>query len=219
LITSLHLFSCSPAHRKKSISAPEQSSFKPNPGYGDAYLYDVKINRDGRKRSTRLDVYIRPDTLALFVRAYLGKGALKAVITEDNSSVYFPTENEYFRGRLGDLSEGRCDDGLEFESILIDLFYERPVDFKHDSANYYIVILNESRESCRYKLVSIMCGRALEVEYEFRDGRYIPVFLGFANDDGSLSIEARRRNQRLNTEIPAEKFSLSIPGDATALEP
>lgn len=212
------LMGCSPAQRKRNISTPEESSFIHETGRGDAYLYDVKINRDGRKRSTRLDVYIKPDTLALFARAYLGKGALKALIVRDNSLVYFPTENEYFRGRLSDLTDRNCDRNVEFERVLVDLFHNRPVEFGHDSTNYYVVILHESKELCRYRLVSVMCGNSLEIEYELREGRYIPVFLGFNNDNGSLTIEAKKRGQSLNIDIPSEKFSLSIPGDASALE-
>lgn len=218
-VLCLWIIGCSPAHRKKNVSAPEQSSFVYTPGSGDAYLYDVKINLDGRKRSTRLDVYIKDDTLALFARAYLGKGALKAIITKDNSLVYFPTENEYFAGKLSELADGGCDRHMEIERILIDLFHKRPVDFIYDSTDYYVVILHESKESCRYKLVSVVCKKSMEIDYEYRDGRYIPVFLGFSQADGSLSIEARRRSQSLNINIPAEKFSLPIPGDASALEP
>lgn len=219
LVCCLWLASCTPANRKRNVTAPERTSFQFSPGSGDAYLYDVKINRDGRKRSTRLDVYVKADSLALFARAYLGKGALKALITDDNALVYFPAANEYYGGRLGKLTDRDCDSNIEFERILIELFRERPVEFKHDSANYYVVILHESRESCRYRLVSVMCRKSLEIEYEYHDGRYIPTFLGFSDDDGSLSIEAKRRKQSLNINIPEEKFFLAIPGDAAVLEP
>ncbi len=210
---------CSPAHRKIKVSAPEQSAFVLNPGAGDAYLFDVKINDHGRKRSTRLDIYVKPDTLAMFARVYLGKGALKALITKGRSLVYFPTENEYFSGQLGDLVDNKCIRNMEFERILINLFFNRPVQFDFDSTNFYVVVEHESRESCRYKLVSRMCEKSLEVEYELRDNRYIPVFLGFDADGGSIKIDAKRRKQSLNIDIPQEKFSLSIPGDAAAIEP
>lgn len=213
------LTGCATAHRKINVSAPEQSTFVLNPGAGDAYLFDVKINDHGRKRSTRLDVYVKPDTMAMFARAYLGKGALKALITKDQSLVYFPTENEYFRGQLSDFVDKDCIRNMELERILIDLFFQRPVEFDFDSTNFYVVIEHESRELCRYKLVSKMCEKSLEVEYELRDGRYVPVFLGFAANDGSIRIDAKRRTQSLNIDIPQEKFSLSIPVDAAAIEP
>jgi len=218
-LSFLFSFGCTPAHRKVSISAPERATLALEPGAGDAYLFDVKIDRDGRKRSTRLDMYVNADSLALFARTYLGKGALKAVVTRENSLVYFPTENEYYRGRMGDLVDHNCIRSMEFERILIDLFFERPVQFEFDSSNYYVVVMHESKESCRYKLVSVMCKKSLEIEYELRDGRYIPVYLGFTDEDASLSIEAKKRNQSLNIQIPEEKFSLSIPGDAVPIEP
>ena len=69
LCSALIMFlACSPASRKGGVS-PEITIAQDLPeGKGDAYLYDLKIYREGKKNSVRLDVYRNRDSLSFFAR-------------------------------------------------------------------------------------------------------------------------------------------------------
>lgn len=213
------IIGCSPATRKKNVSAREETGVMLTPGSGDAYLFDIKINQDGRKRSSRLDVYFKPDTLAIFARAYLGKGVMKSALIGDSALVYFPTENEYYNGSLYDLLDEECYQSMRFERILQNLFLKLPVEIEDNSVGYYVVILQESKSICRYRLESRMCEKYLEIEYDFKDDRYIPYKIEYSNDDESLKLSAKRRSYSLNIKIPPEKMSIDIPPDAAQIIP
>ena len=219
VIVIIAIIGCSPANRKKSVSIREESVLSLAPGSGDAYLFDVKINQDGRKRSTRLDVYYRPDTLAIFARAYLGKGVMKVVLAGDTGQVYFPTENEYYNGPLFDLLVDECYKSMRFERILYNLFSRLPVEIDDDSVGYYVVVLKESKDLCHYRLESRICDKFLEIEYDFEKGRYVPNAIEYSNDNGTLKLSAKRRSISLNIKIPSEKMSISIPPDAIRIQP
>lgn len=188
-------------------------------GKGDAYLFDIKIFQKGKKNSVRLDLYRSGDSLALFARGYLGKGVLKGIIFPESILVYFPTENEYYSGNMVDIINGQCAESFPFEKIIVDLFMKTPPEIEEVYGNFYVNIRKETSIKREYELSSRKCPESIEIEYDLKEERFIPSKAEYKSDDGSFKLKMSRRKQRLNIEIPGEKFSLDIPATAVRIQP
>ncbi|MBN2226477.1 MAG: hypothetical protein JW763_03855 [candidate division Zixibacteria bacterium] len=219
LIGSL-IVGCTTADRNKVRAGSEAGTIaEPGPGKGDAYLFDVKVFREGKKKSTRLDVYRTTDSLSFFARAYLGKGVMKALLVRDSALVYFPTENQYYAGPLNALVTNGCADRFAFEQLILDMFRILPVQIDYATDNFYVNVVREGPNERVYRLMSTRCNDAILLEYRREDGRYIPYLIAYARDDDSFRFEARRRTVRMNVDIPADKFAITIPETAVRIEP
>jgi len=213
------LTSCRLANRNRSVSGPIQAEEKLAEGKGDAYLFDMKITRNGKKNSVRLDVYRTADSIAFFARGYLGKGVVKGLLTAESLLVYFPTENEFYTGPMGDLLGTGCFEDMPFERLLLDIFDRVPAEFEDTYRQYYLNILKESKNERRYRLIARNCPETIDIQYDLKERRYIPERFEYENQDGSLKIRASRRKYRLNTGLPAEKFRVPITSDAVEILP
>jgi len=187
------------------------------PGKGDAFLYDIMAERNGKKNSARLDVYRQGDSLGLFARGYLGKGVLKGLIIPNSITIYFPTENEFYRGSIADLLKSNCPDSAIFEKYLIELFAKIPSEIEHSFSDFYLTILKETGHSRDYRLESKNCEESIELKYELREGRFVLEKLDYQTPDNSFRFRATRRQHRLNIVLPADKFSVPIPESATRI--
>ncbi|UCD18393.1 MAG: hypothetical protein JSV44_05655 [Candidatus Zixiibacteriota bacterium] len=211
---------CSPADRSKVRGGKEDATaIHLEPGKGDAYLFDVKIYREGRKKSTRLDVYRTNDSISYFARAYLGKGVMKGLVMRDSILVYFPTEKQYYSGRFSELINNGCAGRFNFEGLILDLFQITPVEITYATDNFYVNVVKESRDFCHYRLISTACDDAIELQYDLKDGRYIPYEVIYARNDGSFRFRAVRRTVRLNVKIPPEKYDIPIPLSSERIVP
>ncbi len=209
---------CSLASRsRRSETAPRYAEM--TVGKGDAYLYDLKINRDGRKNSVRLDVYYNGDSLAVFARGYLGKGVLKGLLSGDSLRVYFPTENQYFSGSINRLVKNNCPEISAFDNLIMELFRRLPSEIVALPHSYYLVIDKDKIKSKKYRLISEICGDELSLEYDLRQNRFLPKKITYSNPGRALVITAERRQYRLNITLPPEKFRIDIPAMAEPLKP
>jgi len=217
-IMILFLGGCNLASRKPSVQSPVESEFNYTEGKGDAFLYDVKIYREGKKNSVRLDVYRKNDSLALFARGYLGKGVLKGLAVSDSIVIYFPTENEYFSGKLNELIYKSCAEQDNLEQMLIDLFVMRPVELEYSMADFYVTVLNDKGKKQQFRLESKNCAESARLEYDFKDNRFLLEKIQFSNRDDTFRLTAQRRKHRLDINIPAEKFIIPIPPEAVRID-
>ncbi len=211
-------FGCTLASRKRAKSTPELITTELPGGKGDAYLFDVKIFQKGKKNSIRLDIYRSGDSLALFARGYLGKGVLKGIIFPESLLVYFPTENEFYSGNIIDVINGECAESFPFEKIIVDLFRKTPPEIEEVYGNFYINIKKETGREREYELASKKCPESIDIKYDYEEDRFIPVKAEYKSNDGSFKLKMSRRKQRLNIEIPDEKFSLDIPATAVRIQ-
>jgi len=208
---------CGFASRKASKEAVIESEFNYGEGRGDAFLYDVKIYRGGKKNSVRLDVYRKDDRLAVFARGYLGKGVLKGLVSPDSVIIYFPTENEYYAGKLSDLIDKSCAEKSSLERMVIDFFVKRPVELDYSMADFYVTVLSDKGKEQQYRLESKNCAENAVLDYDYKENRFLLEKIDFVNRDETFRFKAERRKYRLNIEIPAEKFSIPIPEDASGI--
>jgi len=219
MLTATILGGCSMANRKNVGGEPIEAELNLAKGKGDAFLYDAKIYRDGRKNSVRLDVYLYGDSLSVFARGYLGKGVLKGLIRGDSVIAYFPTENQYFAGKLTDILKGSCVEKTPLEKLLVDLFIKTPVKTEYLRDDFYLTIVKESRDELQYRLTASGCPEHIDLQYELRDRRYLLEKVEYISPDESFQFRAERRRQKLDVDIPIEKKAVVIPDSATRIYP
>jgi hypothetical protein len=192
-----------------------------NPGTeqrGTAFLFDVKVNRNGKKNSVRLDIYQRGDSLSVFARGYLGKGALKGLLTSDSVIAHFPTEEEYYTGKLESLISDSCQFGQNLERILVTIFRDLP-DTSDLPSDISLRTLEDGKKKKRYHMESGRCPAAIDLQYDYHDKQFILEQIGFALSDNSFQLDGKRRDFRTNVKIPEEKFQVNIPETATRIYP
>jgi len=226
LIAILILGGCSLAHREHPIAKEEiplakeeipQSQLQA--GNGNAYLFDIKINRQGKKNSVRLELYQVGDTMSFFARGYLGKGVMKGLLSRDSLIVYFPTENEYYTGKVADLVDNPCLNTTGIEDLIIELFQGTPADSGYSDGRFYVTVLKEEPALHQYRLQSTSCPEGISLEYKLDGGRFVLNEIQLRTDDKFFEFAAHRRNVRLNVEISPEKLHLDIPETAARITP
>lgn len=217
--TLLLFLGCSLASRKREIGR-EINVVKELPeGKGDAYLYDLKIYREGKKNSVRLDVYWNQDSVSFFARGYLGKGVLKGMVTDSSVLAYFPTEEQYYKGTIDSLINDGCFGELAFERMLIDLFGTTPDKLEYSYVDFFLVILKNEPDKKEFRLTSKVCPEQIELEYDVKQDRFLLEKAVYSVNDDSFKLIAERRKYRLNIDIPGEKFRIDIPQTAARIYP
>ncbi len=186
---------------------------------GDAYLFDLKIYRHGKKNSVRLDIYRTGGKLGFFARGYLGKGVMKGVLTADSILIYFPTEKEFYAGPIEGLLPGNCMDGFQFDRFILDLFYQTPDKLEYALGDFYMTVLADKSKKKKYRLESKACPEQFEMEYDFKGNRFIPKKIRFDKADGSFKLISERRKFRTDIDLPDDKFTVEIPDNAFRIHP
>ncbi|HOP07164.1 MAG TPA: hypothetical protein PLF13_07735 [candidate division Zixibacteria bacterium] len=176
----------------------------------EAYLFDARIYRQGKPTSVRLEMYRTDSMIALAGRGYLGKGALKGLITRDSVVIYFPSTNEYIRsGRNEFLSSASCTGGFErlhLENLLTNL----PNEEQLAPAAMDGSVDNDRAE---YSIIWPDCDWHLDLRYRERDHNWRIDRVDF--DDGAdIRFKAETRTIKTNTEVDRERFQVEIPVDA-----
>lgn len=210
---------CTFADRRRGVSVTPEVRETLAEGKGDAYSYKVRIFRDGKKNTIHFDAYYNGDSLSLFAKGYLGKGVLKGLIANDSISVYFPTGNEYYFGKIDPLIGNSCLGELKFERLILDLFSKTPDELDYSTESFYLKIDKDEHNEKKFRFISSKCGEELYLEYDVRKNRFIPDKIEFSKSDGSFKLIAERKRYRLGVSIPAEKFEIPIPSDAIRIFP
>ncbi|SYZ74088.1 exported hypothetical protein [Candidatus Zixiibacteriota bacterium] len=210
------LTGCASTPQKGSLG--EETRVRGSDRQGNAFLFDIKVTRNGKMNSARLDIYQNGDSLSLFARGYLGKGALKGLLTPDSIIVYFPLTGEYYTGKLADLVSDSCRMGQNLEHLLASLFNYLP-DSVELPSDISLQTLKDEKKSKQYHLESGGCRATMDLRYDYRDNRFLPESINFGLVDGSFHFAGERRNFRLNIHIPEDKFEIYIPETAARIYP
>ncbi len=218
LLCLLILFgiNCSSARYKSRTN--EVSSNRVNKKIrGEAFLFDVKLKRNGKPTSFRLEIYQTDSITAFSGRGYLGKGALKGVIANDSILVYFPVSNEYLyesSSKLLDIKDCVNDlDNLNFFDLLINLPTELDI-----GTNLKISTVDSDADKPSFELYNPECNWQINIDYDKRKtGWRIKSF--FVNDGDVNTIKATRRTYKKNAKIPHKRFIVNIPDDAIRIIP
>jgi len=218
------IIGCTLANRSKWKTghiAPEQSAVNGvlSGERGDAFLYDLKITNQGRKNSVRLDLYRKTDSLGIYARGYLGKGVLKGLITKDSIVIYFPTENEFYQGRINSLLLDNCLKDFPFERVIISIFGTTPDKVDYNFGDAYLTVLEDKSEEREFRLESKKCSEFIKLSYDWNSARFILNQLDYVSEDARFKLKANMRKFRLNVDLPEEKFRVTIPETAIRIYP
>ncbi len=182
----------------------------------DAFLFDAVLKREGKTTSFRLEMYATDSAVGLAGRGYLGKGALRGVLTPDSLRVYFPSTNEYVDS--------------DVESLLSDSIY--PIEFGAfdpvrlmsalpDSATVKSpLVIKQTGQSQNRQVYQVTagCDWTLVLAYDRREVGWRPAEIKFETAAGT-SLRAVRREFRPHSRIKSTKFAGPSPIDAVRLQP
>ena len=213
------LGSCTLAHRGRPITAEATPEVQFAEGKGNAYLFDIKINHSGKKNSVRLDLYQSGELLGLFARGYLGKGVMKGILSKDSLIVYFPTENEFYTGKISGLVENPCLKSTRIEQLILQFFNSTPPEIDLSNSELYLTVLKEENSLHEYLLQSRSCPEGIRLQYDLNKSIWFIKEIQLTSQDKSFEFFARRREFRSNIEIPQDKFGLVIPETALRITP
>ena len=184
---------------------------------GEAYLFDVKLNRDGKLTSFRLEIYQTDSITAFSGRGYLGKGALKGILDNDSILVYFPVSNEFLYESTASLLDIK-DCVNDLDNLNLISFLKNPPDEKIVNSNIEIISSFEATNEPQYTLYNPECSWQIEINYEDINSEWlIKSFLitdGFEN-----TIKSTRRTYKKNAKIPYKRFVIHIPEKAERIIP
>ncbi len=183
----------------------------------EAYLFDCKLVRDGKRTSLRLEVFQTDFALALGGRAYLGKGALKGRLTADSLTVYFPTRKEFVDEAIYDvMASSACPFSLGDIDIL-RLFRNLP-DSLELGRQIRVVSNYEKRKRPTFYVSMEGCLWQIKLTYDLQpDGWRIRKFS--YTDGERLSLRASRREYRASARVKASKFFVRVPPGAVRIVP
>ncbi len=183
----------------------------------EAYLFDAKLRRRGKPTSFRLEVFQTDSVIALGGRAYLGKGALKGLLTADSLEVYFPSSNEYLYESLSDLFlTAECPQTPTGFSLL-DLFASLPDSLENlEDVSITADYTNDKRPEFAVSLPD--CPWVIEITYDRHETGWR--IRDFEFDSGNdVTLRARRRTYKAKVQAPNSKFQLVISDSATRITP
>jgi hypothetical protein len=181
----------------------------------EAYLYDVRIRRDGKPTSLRLELFQTDTLVAMGGRGYLGKGALKGLLTADSIEVYFPTRREYLHEAVRDLLfTSSCTHSipqLDFPALMKSLPQEQGF-----GTGLMVERDDSDNKRPRFILTWTDCAWRMELSYNQRKTGWRLNQIRF--DDGDkLSFTAKRRAYKASTKVKRKKFELYVEPGYTRL--
>jgi hypothetical protein len=200
-----------------------------------AYMIDLRINDAGRKFSVTTSVYFSGDSVGFFGNAYLGKEAFKGNVINDQVTVYFKSENEYYNGLLADMgTAGECAGPGEVllyvlslltgksDAISGDHMYKsrREISF-YDGRFERTVRLNKNGFPQIEKLIDPHCGDSIVIKYD-AFSREFPFYkvqnILYYSEQYNFRARGFIREQKYGVNIKQKKFLLDIPSSATRLD-
>ncbi len=184
---------------------------------GEAYLFDVRLKRDGKPTSFRLEIY-QTDTITAFSgRGYLGKGAIKGVVNNDSVLIYFPVSNEYLHASTATILDIKdCVNGFDNLNVF-DLLTKLPTEIDIGS-NLKISTTYSDADKPGFDLYNPECSWELFIKYDKRKTGWRAKSF-FIHDGFDNMIKATRRTYKKNAKIPYKRFIINIPDDAVRIIP
>jgi hypothetical protein len=199
-----------PAYEEKEVITQEKIEV-------EAYLFDAKLRRQGKPTSFRLEIFQTDSVMALGGRAYLGKGALKGLLTTDSLEVYFPSSNEYLYESLSDLfATAECTNTAPKLSLL-HLFASLP-DSLAEMEEVSVASDYTNLKHPEFVISLPDCPWVIELTYDWQEtGWRIQDFMFDNGND--ITLKAKRRTYKKETQVPYSKFRLVPPDGAIRITP
>jgi len=183
----------------------------------EAYLFDAKLRRQRKPTSFRLEIFQTDSVIALGGRAYLGKGALKGLLTTDSLEVYFPSSNEYLYESLRDLfATAECANSMPKLNLLH--LFTSPPDSLAEMEEVSVASDYTNRKRPEYVISFPDCSWMIELTYDRHEAGWR--IRDFKFDNGNdITLKAKRRTYKKKAQVPDSKFQLVAPDGATRITP
>ena len=178
----------------------------------EAYLFDVKIRRQGKPTSLRLDLYQTDSVIAMFGRAYFNKGAFRGRLTSDSLNIFFPASNEFLQESIDALfSTFNCQDSLSGLPVF-NYFSVLPDSALSETGLEIRTLINENKKKS-FEISASGCSWLMSLKYLKEDKGWRLNEFKF-DDKQSVRIKGSRRIYKSSAEIPSGRFELAIPSDS-----
>ncbi len=201
-----------------------------------AYLIDLRVNNAGEKNSVITELYFSGDSVGFYGRGYLGKGAFKGNIIDNNITVYFPDAREYFQNSIDKLNlDADCGRPSEVLFYVLSLLSgEKPGILNgesaygnqkkleyHDKRFLRTVFLKNGVYPKKEKLIDPACGDSILVRYMDFDENF-PYYrirdILYHNDRHHFRSIGFIREQKFNVDLPEAKFRVNLPSEAVKID-
>ena len=178
----------------------------------EAYLFDVKIRRQGKPTSLRLDLYQTDSVIAMFGRAYFNKGAFRGRLTSDSLNIFFPASNEFLQESIDALfSTFNCQGHLTGLPVF-NYFSVLPDSALSETGLEIRTLINENKKKS-FEISASGCSWMISLKYQKEDKGWRLNEFKF-DDKQSVRIKGSRRIYKSSAEIPSGRFELAIPSDS-----
>ena len=178
----------------------------------EAYLFDVKIRRQGKPTSLRLDLYQTDSVIAMFGRAYFNKGAFRGRLTSDSLHIFFPAANEFLQESIDALfSSFNCQGDLT--GLPVFKYFSRLPDTALSETGLEIRTLIDQNKKKSFEISASGCSWLMSLKYQKEDKGWRLNEFKF-DDKQSVRIKGSRRIYKSSARIPSSRFELAIPPDS-----
>ncbi len=178
----------------------------------EAYLFDVKIRRQGKPTSLRLDLYQTDSVIAMFGRAYFNKGAFRGRLTSDSLHIFFPAANEFLQESIDALfSSFNCQGSLSGLPVF-KYFSELPDSALSETGLEIRTLINENKKKS-FEISATGCSWLMSLKYVKEDKGWRLNEFKF-DDKQSVRVKGGRRIYKSSAKIPSGRFELAIPSDS-----
>ncbi len=207
ILISVILVSCSSG--RKIQSGEDAASHLNLPDVQvEAYLFDVKLRRNGKPTTVRLDLYQTDSVVAMYGRGYFNKGAFRGRITDDSMLIYFPSTNEFLNESIENLF---LSFDCESELIGINLlgYFISPPDSAHTSENLNVETIEESGDVKQLMISSKSCKWRLLLGYRKEKNGWRLELFEF-DDSDNVTLKGSRRQYKDKAAVSGDRFHIRI---------
>ncbi len=175
----------------------------------EAYLLDVKLRRNGKPTSFRLDMYQTDSAVAMYGRGYFNKGAFRGILTDDSLLINFPSSKEYLWESIESLFQSfDCEKDLIAVNLL-GYFANLP-DSGHISKDLSVETVEQDGQSRKVRVTSVNCPWQLLIGYDLEEKGWRIQSFEF-DDRESVTLKGELRKYKGDSSVSQSRFKLSIP--------
>jgi outer membrane lipoprotein-sorting protein len=245
ILTTFLIFSCAPKPRILPEKRTPQNVLKCAVGNQIKFetfacIVNLKLKGEKAKFSSTVEFFYRsPDLFAFYPRSFWGTDIFKAKGEKDSLTIYFPNDNEFYRGDFSDFEKSELwSSKIDFKTVLEIItgennLNEKDVLYMGQEKNHFIYKFEDERWIKQYSIDFRKCrlirsiwadkkrGEVYEIEYKsfvtFQDVELAKIIEIKSSTKESVygeSAKIKFIERKFDISIPEKKFQFEIPPDA-----
>jgi len=204
-----------------------------------ACLMDLKLKGEEGKFSGTIEFFYKhPDILSFYPRTFFGMGEFKARGEDDSLTIYFPKQNEFYRGSFSDFEKTGLWSWQISLNMLLEIILggseliEENVRYAGATKDLFLYEFEDENWIKEYWIDSRSCrltksrwkqkrnGESYQIEYKnFTTQNHLEI-------PRVINIKSRTKEsarikfieRKFNPPLPEKKFELKIPPDAVRVD-